>query len=188
MDRDKDAKLTYDEFVEGSKQDPTIVQVRDHYPSHTVTSPPIGTITLRRIGIAPRTLHSAVFFFGPNNCYLCYLCQCECSCKLIHRQYTHQAFLAHTCLPFTHVLCTYPCLSNTTRSASAPGRSVPFRSSMPKHLKEHQQKSPYFISDSLGRVHSRTLDSLPHITPREPSKIPNTLVQRHNTADHQNQR
>lgn len=28
MDRDKDAKLTYDEFVEGSKQDPTIVQVR----------------------------------------------------------------------------------------------------------------------------------------------------------------
>ena len=29
MDRDKDAKLTYDEFVEGSKQDPTIVQVRD---------------------------------------------------------------------------------------------------------------------------------------------------------------
>ena len=29
MDRDKDAKLTYDEFVEGSKHDPTIVQVRD---------------------------------------------------------------------------------------------------------------------------------------------------------------
>lgn len=28
MDRDKDAKLTYEEFVEGSKQDPTIVQVR----------------------------------------------------------------------------------------------------------------------------------------------------------------
>lgn len=27
MDRDKDAKLTYEEFVEGSKQDPTIVQV-----------------------------------------------------------------------------------------------------------------------------------------------------------------
>ncbi|KAG6891291.1 Neuronal calcium sensor 1 [Termitomyces sp. T32_za158] len=27
MDRDKDAKLTFDEFVEGSKQDPTIVQV-----------------------------------------------------------------------------------------------------------------------------------------------------------------
>lgn len=27
MDRDKDSKLTYDEFVEGSKQDPTIVQV-----------------------------------------------------------------------------------------------------------------------------------------------------------------
>lgn len=28
MDRNKDAKLTFDEFVEGSKQDPTIVQVR----------------------------------------------------------------------------------------------------------------------------------------------------------------
>jgi hypothetical protein len=27
MDRDKDAKLTYEEFVEGSKKDPTIVQV-----------------------------------------------------------------------------------------------------------------------------------------------------------------
>lgn len=29
MDRDKDAKLTYDEFVEGSKHDPTIVKVCD---------------------------------------------------------------------------------------------------------------------------------------------------------------
>ena len=27
MDRDKDAQLTFEEFVEGSKQDPTIVQV-----------------------------------------------------------------------------------------------------------------------------------------------------------------
>ena len=27
MDKNKDAKLTFDEFVEGSKQDPTIVQV-----------------------------------------------------------------------------------------------------------------------------------------------------------------
>jgi hypothetical protein len=27
MDLNKDAKLTYDEFKEGSKQDPTIVQV-----------------------------------------------------------------------------------------------------------------------------------------------------------------
>jgi hypothetical protein len=34
MDRDKDAKLTYDEFVEGSKQDPTIVQVREIITSH----------------------------------------------------------------------------------------------------------------------------------------------------------
>ena len=28
MDKDKDAKLTYEEFVEGSKLDPTIVKVR----------------------------------------------------------------------------------------------------------------------------------------------------------------
>ena len=27
MDKDKDARLTYDEFVEGSKLDPTIVKV-----------------------------------------------------------------------------------------------------------------------------------------------------------------
>jgi hypothetical protein len=27
MDKDKDAKLTFDEFVEGSKHDPTIVKV-----------------------------------------------------------------------------------------------------------------------------------------------------------------
>jgi hypothetical protein len=35
MDRDKDAKLTYDEFVEGSKQDPTIVQARAARAPHT---------------------------------------------------------------------------------------------------------------------------------------------------------
>lgn len=28
MDKDKNASLDYDEFVEGSKKDPTIVQVR----------------------------------------------------------------------------------------------------------------------------------------------------------------
>jgi len=31
MDRDQDAKLTFDEFVEGSKQDPTIVQALSLY-------------------------------------------------------------------------------------------------------------------------------------------------------------
>ncbi|PAV21199.1 EF-hand [Pyrrhoderma noxium] len=31
MDRDKDTKLTYEEFVEGSKQDPTIVQALSLY-------------------------------------------------------------------------------------------------------------------------------------------------------------
>lgn len=34
MDRDKDARLTFEEFVEGSKQDPTIVQVITIILSH----------------------------------------------------------------------------------------------------------------------------------------------------------
>jgi neuronal calcium sensor 1 len=51
MDRDKDAKLTYDEFVEGSKQDPTIVQVRSVSPltpNHVIslTGLPSGALTL----------------------------------------------------------------------------------------------------------------------------------------------
>jgi hypothetical protein len=37
MDLNKDAKLTYDEFKEGSKQDPTIVQVRPYLPELYVT-------------------------------------------------------------------------------------------------------------------------------------------------------
>ena len=32
MDKDNNSSLTYEEFVEGSKQDPTIVQVRLHQP------------------------------------------------------------------------------------------------------------------------------------------------------------
>lgn len=37
MDVDKDDRLTYDEFVEGSKQDPTIVQV-SHLPPQSCRS------------------------------------------------------------------------------------------------------------------------------------------------------
>lgn len=52
MDRDKDAKLTFDEFVEGSKQDPTIVQVRTALPSphsmYLLTVRPLGLIPVRR--------------------------------------------------------------------------------------------------------------------------------------------
>jgi len=40
MDRDKDAKLTYEEFVEGSKQDPTIVQVRRPPDYLRISHPP----------------------------------------------------------------------------------------------------------------------------------------------------
>lgn len=47
MDLNKDARLTYDEFKEGSKQDPTIVQVRP--PGHRVEcTDEIGIIALRR--------------------------------------------------------------------------------------------------------------------------------------------
>lgn len=38
MDKDSDAKLTFDEFVEGSKQDPTIVQVSRLTILHATTS------------------------------------------------------------------------------------------------------------------------------------------------------
>lgn len=53
MDKDSDAKLTYDEFVEGSKQDPTIVQVYlavqlDRRKAHFVRT---GVVALRRPGI-----------------------------------------------------------------------------------------------------------------------------------------
>ena len=48
MDKDKDAKLTYEEFVEGSKQDPTIVQVREylHYRHFLLTNSFIQALSL----------------------------------------------------------------------------------------------------------------------------------------------
>ena len=57
MDRDKDAKLTFDEFVEGSKQDPTIVQVRTVHRSsqhfHPLTMVFLGLILIRWSCVAP---------------------------------------------------------------------------------------------------------------------------------------
>jgi len=49
MDKDKDAKLTFDEFVEGSKQDPTIVQVSCITPisyTRVLTLPSQGTFSV----------------------------------------------------------------------------------------------------------------------------------------------
>lgn len=43
MDRNKDAKLTFDEFKEGSKQDPTIVQVSTCLPATQMLSHSSGT-------------------------------------------------------------------------------------------------------------------------------------------------
>ena len=53
MDRDKDAKLTYDEFVEGSKQDPTIVQVRSiqNVFELSYSCMIVGSIAIRRLGM-----------------------------------------------------------------------------------------------------------------------------------------
>jgi hypothetical protein len=53
MDRDKDAKLTFDEFVEGSKQDPTIVQVRtsEKFAQSVLNLNPIGSVTIRWSGV-----------------------------------------------------------------------------------------------------------------------------------------
>jgi len=54
MDKDKDAQLTYEEFVEGSKQDPTIVQVSSPSPppmtqSEYFTQP--GIVLVRWLGV-----------------------------------------------------------------------------------------------------------------------------------------
>ena len=48
MDLNKDAKLTYDEFKEGSKQDPTIVQVRLHFYSISRSELMEGIVAIRR--------------------------------------------------------------------------------------------------------------------------------------------
>ena len=73
MDRDKDAKLTYEEFVEGSKQDPTIVQVRslssmtEAGETHEAIVTP-GFVTIRwtcidgsTCGCSPAVLRCCVF-------------------------------------------------------------------------------------------------------------------------------
>jgi hypothetical protein len=54
MDKDKDAKLTFDEFVEGSKQDPTIVQVSPLAVTvvHSNLTPYCaGALAVRRLGV-----------------------------------------------------------------------------------------------------------------------------------------
>ena len=48
---------------------------------------------------------------------------------IMHKIYT----LFQTSLPLTHVPSTLPLRSRTTKSASVPGRSVPFRFSIPRH-------------------------------------------------------
>lgn len=61
MDRDKDARLTYDEFVEGSKQDPTIVQVR-HLRTYArlLFTNILGVIIVRRVSIAHKVCCSLI--------------------------------------------------------------------------------------------------------------------------------
>jgi len=50
-----------------------------------------------------------------------------------HRHTQTLSSFFQTSFPLTHVLSTFPLRSRTTKSASAPGRSVPFRFSMPRH-------------------------------------------------------
>lgn len=49
MDMNKDARLTFDEFKEGSKQDPTIVQVSGVQLTHTsdLSRPGAGALVAR---------------------------------------------------------------------------------------------------------------------------------------------
>ena len=54
MDLNKDARLTFDEFKEGSKQDPTIVQVRS--PPPTLLSFPLP-ILMRHCTFVPMSVH-----------------------------------------------------------------------------------------------------------------------------------
>lgn len=72
MDRDKDARLTFDEFVEGSKQDPTIVQVRllpVTLSIHTFLNiSPKGTITLRRSRITLTSYSKLPWITVVGNC------------------------------------------------------------------------------------------------------------------------
>jgi hypothetical protein len=64
MDMNKDAKLNYDEFKEGSKQDPTIVQVRPAAEQSRTKTNPLhsGTLALRRsrVNAYPEVLEKGV--------------------------------------------------------------------------------------------------------------------------------
>ena len=53
--------------------------------------------------------------------------------KTIYRHVQTLYSFFQTSLPFTHVQSTFPVRSRTTKSASTPGRSVPFRFSIPRH-------------------------------------------------------
>ena len=74
MNKDKDSKINYSEFVECSKQDPTVMDVRpvfiDPYTlrySHTAT----GTLTLRRPCIArPHLRFPDALCLSPSDMYL----------------------------------------------------------------------------------------------------------------------
>ncbi len=63
MDRDKDAKLTYEEFVEGSKQDPTIVQASSASPHvDPISFLSTGIITVRRSRVDFEELESLIYW------------------------------------------------------------------------------------------------------------------------------
>lgn len=85
----------------------------------------------------------------------------------------------HTAFPLTQVLTTYPSLSNTVKSASAPGLSVPFRFSIPRHLDESFKHmfGAIGLKQSPCRVESGALDRLAQRASRKLDKVPDTSVQ-----------
>ena len=86
----------------------------------------------------------------------------------------------HTTFPLTQVLNTYPSLLNTVKSASAPGLSVPFWFSIPKHLGDsfqHTSKGIGTKKKAPCRVESGALDRLAQRASGELDKVPDASVQ-----------
>lgn len=77
-----------------------------------------------------------------------------------------------------------PRLFITTRSACAPGRKVPFLSSMPKHLLlTDNQHTVFYEGDNLLRgVICGTFDGLPERASREEREVPDASVKGDNTT------
>jgi len=88
------------------------------------------------------------------------------------------ALFGQICFPLIQVLRTTPCLSNTTKSAWAPGRKVPFLLSIPKHLFHRWANNTTLCrwNDWLCRIIRSTLDGLAQRTARKGRQISDTFI------------